>query len=140
MEETIVFIDEGFLDKLTRYFGNWKRLKFDKIKFAKLLANRQNFFCKKLFYYTCPPFQSDRPTPDEAKRKRGYDRFISSLMKYQLVKVREGRCQRLRINNNFEFYQKGVDTLLALDLGNIKNDYPKIKKVILVSSDSDFHQ
>ena len=31
MEETIVFIDEGFLDKLTKLFGEGKRLKFENL-------------------------------------------------------------------------------------------------------------
>jgi hypothetical protein len=30
MEETLVFIDEGFLDKLTLLLGEGKRLKFEK--------------------------------------------------------------------------------------------------------------
>ncbi len=62
MEETLVFIDEGFLDKLLKLFGDGKRIKFDKFDFAKRIAKKQNLLCKHLFYYTCPPFQSDHPT------------------------------------------------------------------------------
>ena len=45
MEETLVFIDEGFLDKLTKLFGDGVRLKFDKFEFAKAIAEKQAF-CK----------------------------------------------------------------------------------------------
>jgi uncharacterized LabA/DUF88 family protein len=31
-----------------------------------------------------------------------------------------------------------VDTLLTIDLSHVKEDYPKIKKVIIVASDTDF--
>ena len=139
MEETLVFIDEGFLDKLTKLFGEGERIKFDKFDFAKRIAKEQGLICKHLFYYTCPPFQSATPTEEEIKRKRGYDRFVFVLSKNKEITMREGRVQRI-INENgeMEFKQKGVDTLLTIDLSHIKEDYPNVKKIILVSSDTDF--
>jgi len=35
MEETLVFIDEGFLDNVIKLFGEGKRIKFNKFEFAK---------------------------------------------------------------------------------------------------------
>ncbi|MEK6856100.1 MAG: NYN domain-containing protein [Nanoarchaeota archaeon] len=139
MEETIVFIDEGFLDKLTYHFGNGTRIKFDKFEFAKIISAKQKLFCFHLFYYTSPPFQGTPPIEDEKKRKEGYDKFVASLLRNQNITVREGRCQKLTDSEGKIFYsQKGVDTLLTIDLSHIKEDYPKIKKIILVSSDTDF--
>ena len=116
-----------------------KRLKFDKFDFAKRIAKKQGLFCKYLFYYTCPPFQSANSTEKENKMKEGYDKFITSLSKNKNISVREGRCQRLlNENRELEFHQKRVDTLLTIDLGHIKDDFPEIKKIILVSSDTDF--
>jgi len=130
---------EGFLDKLIQHLGEGKRLKFNKIKFAKRIAKKQGLFCRHLFYYTCPSFQSSNPTKDEANRKKGYDKFISRLLENKNISVREGRCQRLKNNKGqFEYYQKGVDTLLTIDLIHIKEDFPEIKKIIIVSSDTDF--
>lgn len=40
MENTLVFIDEGFLDKLTKLLGDGTRLKFDKFKFARRIAEK----------------------------------------------------------------------------------------------------
>ena len=139
MEETLVFVDEGFLDKLTKLFGNGKRIKFDKFDFAKRISKKQNLFCKHLFYYTCPPFQSNKPTEEEARRKKGHDKFIAILSKNKDLIIRQGRCQKI-INEKgeIEYNQKGVDTLLTLDLSHIKDDFPNIKKIILVSSDTDF--
>lgn len=139
IEETLVFIDEGFLDKLTAFFGKGKRIKFDKFGFASRIAARQGLICKGLFYYTCPPFHSTRPSVEEIRRKRGYDSFISSLAKNPLVSVREGRLQKLIDENGDEkFSQKGVDTLLTIDLSHLNEDHPNIKTIILVSSDTDF--
>jgi len=139
MEETLVFIDEGFLDKLTKIFGNGVRLKFDKFEFAKRIAKKQGFSCKHLFYYTAPPFQGTHPTKKEKSMKEGYDKFVFSLSKNKNITIREGRCQKI-INQNgeIEFKQKGVDTLLAIDLSHVKEDYSNVKEIILVSSDTDF--
>ena len=139
LNETIVFIDEGFLDKLTKFLGGEKRLKFRKLDFAKRIAKKQGLFCKHLFYYTCPPFQSDKPTTDEIKRKKGYDKFIAALSKDKNITIREGRVQKI-VNERGEiiYKQKGVDTLLTIDLSHIRDDFPDIRIVILVSSDTDF--
>ncbi len=139
MEETVVFIDEGFLDKLSKLFGNGIRLKFDKFEFARRIAEKQNLICKRLFYYTAPPFQGTPPTKIEKKLKEGYDKFVSSLSANKSISVREGRCQRiLNSNGEMEYNQKGVDVLLTIDLSHIKEDFPEVKKVILISSDTDF--
>lgn len=139
MEKTIVFIDEGFLDKLSFFLGNQKRLKFDKHNFAKTISQKENLFCEHLFYYTAPPFQGTPPTNDERKRKIGYDRFIESLSRNKKITIREGRCQKtFDKNGNAIFKQKGVDTLITIDLGHLKDDFPEIKTIILVSSDTDF--
>src|SRR3989344_3894378 len=112
MEETLVFLDEGFLDKLTLFLGNGKRLKFDKFEFAKKISEKQNLVCKHLYYYTAPPFQSSSSTEKERIMKEGYDKFISSLSKNKNITIREGRCQKIRDKEGKEKYaQKGVDTL-----------------------------
>lgn len=135
--ETLVFIDEGFLSKLSKHFGKEKYLKFDKIDFAKELANKQGLFCKKIFYYTSPPFQCSKPTKKEESLREGYDRFVKKLRERGVL-VREGRCQRLEINEKFRYNQKAVDVLLTMDLILTPLKYPKIKKIILIACDSDF--
>ena len=139
MEETIVFLDGGFISKLSKHFGEGQYLKFDLIKFAKNLAKKQNLFCKRIFYYNAPPFQPEPPTEEETKRKKGYDKFIRALSKNKNTIIREGRVQKLfDENKNPIFKQKGVDTLLTIDLSHIREDFSEIKKIMLVSSDTDF--
>lgn len=138
MQETIVFIDEGFLDKLTKFLGAGNRLKFDKFDFAQRIAKKQNLLCKRLFYYTCPPFQPEHPNEEQIERRKGYDRFIDALSKNKSITIRQGRCQRIVSNGKPEFKQKGVDILLTIDLSHIKEDFQNINKIILVSSDTDF--
>lgn len=137
MKETLVFIDEGFLSKLSRYMGDDAYIKFNKIAFISNLAKKEQLMCKRIFYYTSPPFQSAQPSRDEEIRKEGYDKFVRRLREKEII-VREGRCQRLKIDGKFEYHQKGVDVLLTMDLTNIPVKFPDVKRIILVSSDSDF--
>ncbi len=130
MEESIIFIDGAYLSLVSKFLGKGKPLKFDIKKFAENITKRENFVCKEIFYYNCPPFQETPPTPDQEKRKAGYDKFISKL-DLSGIKVREGRCQM--INN--EYTQKGVDVLLSIDLVRKAS---KIKNFILVACDTDF--
>jgi uncharacterized LabA/DUF88 family protein len=137
MDKVLVFIDDGFLSKLSKFFGDGRHLKLYRKKFAEFVSKREGFKCEKIFVYTAAPFQSANPNKSEIKRKEGYDVFKNSLVKEGVV-FREGRCQRLKINGNFVYKQKAVDILLAMDLMNVYVEYPGVKRIILISSDSDF--
>lgn len=137
-EKAIVFVDDGFLAKLSKYFGGGAYIKFDKVMFCKNIVKKQNLECEKIFYYTAPPFQSDKPTREESARYRNYKRFVDALSKDKQVIVREGGCQRLKIDNTFIYKQKAVDSLAIIDMMSVPLDYPSIKQIILIASDSDF--
>ncbi len=138
MENTLVFIDAGFLSKVSQNFGKGEYLSFDLFEFPKFIAKKQNLLCKKTFYYTAPPFISDKPSTEETKRKKNYDNFIGKLSKNKDFTIREGRVQRLKIDGDFVYKQKGVDSLAVIDLVNVVIDYPDVKKIIIIASDSDF--
>ena len=76
-ENTLVFIDAGFLSKLSKYFGNGKYLSYNIIKFSDNLSKKQKLNCKKIFYYTAPPFQSEHQTKEEEIKKEGYVQFVN---------------------------------------------------------------
>jgi uncharacterized LabA/DUF88 family protein len=135
--DTLVFIDEAFLSKLSKHLGNGNYIKFDRELFSKNISEKQKLICKKIFIYIAPPFQNPIPTQKEEERKYGYEKFINKLKIKNFI-IREGRCQRLKIENNFVYNQKAVDVWLAMDLTNIPIKFPKIKRIILISSDSDF--
>jgi len=138
VEETLIFIDAGLLSKLSRYLGKGKYLVYDIIKFTKNLARKESLTCQQIFYYTAPPFQSEPPLKEEIKRKERYDKFIKKLLKTKEVIIREGRCQRLKIDGKFIYKQKVVDSLMIMDLMRTPIDCPNIKKIIILASDSDF--
>ena len=137
MENTIILIDAGFLSKLSKYFGNGKYLDYNLVNFSENLAKKQNLICKKIFYYTAPPFQTPNSTKEEQNKRDGYDRFVNKLRKNG-VEVREGRCQRLKLDGEFVYGQKGVDALAIIDLMSIPFEHKDIKKVLLIANDSDF--
>ncbi len=132
--KVLVFIDDGFLSKLSKFFGDGEYIKLHRKRFAKFVSKKEGFNCEKTFLYTVATFQSANPNKLEIKRKEGYDIFKNLLIKDGII-FREGRCQRLKINNKFIYKQKAVDVLLVMDLMNVYINYPKI---ILISSDSDF--
>ncbi|MBS3079677.1 NYN domain-containing protein [Candidatus Pacearchaeota archaeon] len=137
-DESLIFLDEGFIYKLSKHFGEGKPIKFDRIVFSKNISKKQNLLCKKIFYYNAPPFQSNPSIKEEDIKKEGYDRFIRKLQEHKEFILREGRCQRLKVDGKFIFKQKYIDVLITIDLMKIPLDYPKMKKIILVTSDSDF--
>ena len=136
--KTLIFIDAGFLSKLSKYFGGGKYLKYDLIQFCRNLAKKQNFICEHIYYYNSPPFQSNNPSKEESERYRRYEKFKNILSKNKIISVREGRCQRLKHNGDFVFGQKGVDALIIIDLISIPLEHKEINKIILIANDSDF--
>jgi len=138
MEKTVVMIDAGFLSKVSYKLGEGHYFKYDLVKFAKRLTGKLDLIFNHLFFYNAPPYQSNIPTTEEKKRKMEYDEFIQKLRQQGAITVREGRCQRLKIEGKYVYKQKGVDTLVTMDLMDMPLEHPKIKKVILIASDSDF--
>lgn len=138
MDNTLVYIDAGFLSKLSLYFGNGKYLKYDIIKLSENLAKKQKLNCKHIFYYTSPPFQSEKLNESESLLYKKYENFRNKLLKNNNISIREGRCQRLKIDGKFVYKQKGVDALAIIDLISIPLDFNDIKKIILIANDSDF--
>ena len=132
-EKTLVFIDAGYFSLLCKHFGKGKYLKVDIIKFANYLATKQNKWCEHIFYYTAPPFQSPKPTREEAERKARYDSWKAAMAKEKQFTLREGRCQKVE----GEFTQKGVDTLLTMDVSSEPLDR-NINHVIILACDTDF--
>jgi uncharacterized LabA/DUF88 family protein len=138
VEEALVFIDAGFLSKVSKHFWKGAPFKYNIVTFAKKIVEKEKKLLKQLYYYTAPPFQSNNPSPEEKKRKERYDLFISKLKAESKMRVREGRCQRLKLEGRYVFKQKGVDTLMTMDLVYAPIEHTGIKEIILIASDSDF--
>jgi len=138
MNDTIVFVDNGFFKLVKKNFENNSRVKKKLLKTFKNICKNENLKLEHLFFYAAPPYQSANPTKIEMKLKSGYDN-LSKLFSYKKwITLREGRCQRLKMDGNFKYSQKGVDILIAMDLMEVEKKYPNIKKIILIACDSDF--
>jgi hypothetical protein len=68
--ETIVFIDGGYLAKITSRFGKeGAHLKCHINQLAMHLAKERNLWVNEIYYYTAPPYQSPIPTSEEKKKE-----------------------------------------------------------------------
>lgn len=134
-KEAIFLIDAGYLSFISKFLGQGKHLKYKLKDFAEKIANKKNLTCKQVYFYTAPPYQSANPTKEENQRKAKYDSFINNLKKSETpVVIREGRCQK---DNCGGFHQKGVDTLLTMDLLKLSQKR-EVDTLILLTADTDF--
>jgi len=65
MEDTIIFVDDGFFGLVKKHFqkqdGKPKRY----LQSFRNICKKENLNLKHLFIYTCPPYQSPKPTKKE---------------------------------------------------------------------------
>jgi len=133
VERTFVFIDSAYLSEIAKHLLETRYPHYDLNKFALNLTKEQNLSCSGIFYYTAPPYQSSQPSTKEKRKKAKYDKFISRLRSIANFIVREGRCQK----TDDGYQQKGVDTLLTMDLMDVCAR-ENVKKIILIACDTDF--
>ncbi len=134
MNKTIVLIDSAYLSYISKYFGEGKPIKYKIEKFVINLCNELNLFCEEIYFYIAPPYKSSIPTDSEKQKQGNYDKFISRLkLVTPKIIIREGRCQK--IDNTFQ--QKGVDTLMTMDMLKIAAQ-KKVSTIIIITSDTDF--
>lgn len=134
VDKANVYFDEGYLSKIAKHFGDGKYFKIKYFNLAISMCRNFEYYCNKLYVYTAPPFQSTPPSEEESRRKSGYDKFIYNLQRKNDIIVREGRLQKI----DDAFQQKGVDTLLTMDLMKLQNNKDKVKAAVLLTSDTDF--
>lgn len=127
-DRSAVFIDGGYFDKVLEALG---RLRVDYEKFSNKVCRGTERL--RTYYYHCYPHQSNPPTPDERARYASMDRFIHSLRRLTRFEVRLGRLQYVE----GDYRQKGIDTLLSIDLVELAAT-GQISKAVLVTGDSDF--
>ena len=139
MEDALVFVDDGFFGLLKRYFQKGDRKPKKYLQTFRNICKKEKLNLKHLYIYTAPPYQSPKPTEKEDFLMSKYQNMTKMLRKKKWITLREGRCQKI-INKEGkeEFSQKGIDALIILDMYDIKENYPNLKRIILIASDSDF--
>ncbi len=139
MEDTLIFVDDGFFGLVKKYLQKKTGKSKKYLQTFRNICKRENFNLKHLFIYTAPPFQSPRPTEKEDFLMSKYQNMTKMLRRKKWITLREGRCQKyIDEKGKDDFCQKGVDALVIMDMYDIKENYPEIKKIILIASDSDF--
>lgn len=139
MEDTLMFVDDGFFGLVKKHFQKKEGKEKKYLQTFRNICKNENLNLKHVFVYTCPPYQSPTPTKNEDFLMSRYQNMIRMLKKKKWITVREGRCQKLiDEKGTADYCQKGVDALIILDMYDIKETHPNIKKIILVASDSDF--
>lgn len=139
MEDTLLFVDDGFFGLVKNEIQKKTGKKKKYLQTFRNICKKENLNLKHVFIYTAPPYQSPKPTAHETSLMSKYQSMTKMLRNKEWITLREGRCQKI-INKqgNADYYQKGVDALVILDMYDFKEVYPEIKKIILLASDSDF--
>ncbi|HDL02461.1 MAG TPA: NYN domain-containing protein [Candidatus Pacearchaeota archaeon] len=138
MEECIIIVDNGFFKLVKKEFENKSGGKKKFLKTFRNICRNEGFNLKHLFFCTAPPYQSSNPSKRENKLREGYDNLIKLLGYKKWITVREGRCQRSKVDGEYKYSQKGVDSWIVADLCRVSRFFSDVRKVILISSDSDF--
>lgn len=135
MGRVAIFIDGGYLDKVLATEYGMARL--DYAEFARALAGADDIL--RTYYYHCPPWQGNPPTPEEQQRFSGKERFFDALRSLSCFEVRLGRLERRGVNEDGSpnFVQKRVDIQLGVDLVQLSVKH-RIDRAVLVTGDSDF--
>lgn len=138
MEDTLMFVDDGFFRLVKKHFEDICKKKKKFLQTFRNICKKENLNLKHLFIYSAPPYQSEKPSKKENRLKEDYDKIKKMLKNKKWITFREGRCQRLKIDGDYHYSQKGVDILLVIDLMRFKKVYPSINRIILIACDSDF--
>jgi len=139
VENALVFVDDGFFGLVKKHFQKNDNKPKKYLQTFRNICSKEEVNLEHLFIYTAPPFQSPTPTIKEASLMSRYQNMTKMLRKKKWITLREGRCQRvINEHGTFDYYQKGVDALVIMNMYDVKNSYPDLKKIILIASDSDF--
>lgn len=133
-----IFIDGGYVDKLD-FDGRFDYGKLsDAITDAVRAKTLEPLDLLRTFYYHCPPYQSNPPTDDEARRFGQARSFFGALRRLPKFEVREGRLafRGLDASGAPIFQQKRVDLLLGLDFALLAGKH-QISHAAIFSGDSD---
>ena len=105
MSKAVLFIDGGYLAKISKSFG---MPKIDFLALSETLCRQDaghdggggggggDDGRLRTYYYYCMPFQGSPPSAEESSRYSRADKFTKSLSKLPKFEVRLGRFQRIQ--------------------------------------------
>jgi len=65
MEDTLIFVDDGFFGLVKKHFQKTDGKEKRYLQTFRNICKKENLNLKHLFVYTCPPYQSPNPTQKE---------------------------------------------------------------------------
>lgn len=141
MSRLASFLDGGYVDRIAR---DEFRVRLDYAKLSNALVaeirNRsgESISLLRTYYYHCLPYQSAKPTAEEAKRFGQSRSFFDALASLPRTEVRLGRLAYRGTDSNGQpiFQQKRVDLMLGLDFALLAGKN-QISHAVLFAGDSD---
>ena len=135
MKQSAIFLDGAYLDKISEY--NLGRVRFDYRKVVEALRGDTDVL--RSYYYHCPPWMGQSPSPEDNTRYDNKMRFLDALRNIPRFEVKLGRLafRGRTAEGRPIFVQKRVDVMMAIDMLSIASK-GTISTVILVSGDNDF--
>jgi len=132
-----IFIDGAYFEKILKEHYGEPRVDYNKLSQVLAGAGAGKELLR-TYYYDCDPYQSSHPTQQERERFSNKQRFFSYLGYLPRYEVRKGRLQHRGYDNHGKpkFMQKGVDTLLSIDMVSLAAT-GKMADAILLAGDSD---
>jgi uncharacterized LabA/DUF88 family protein len=130
-----IFIDGAYFEKVIK--NEFGEITIDFKKLVEVLTDGRELL--RTYYYNCLPYQSTVPTPEESKRFANKERFFSYLRRLPRFNIRLGKLafRGTDREGNKVFEQKGIDTLLSIDMVNLAAT-KQVSNIILLAGDSDY--
>jgi uncharacterized LabA/DUF88 family protein len=127
-------VDGGYLDYVLRACNVFGKLDYG--AFFRELGDSAELL--RTYYYHCLPYQSAKPTEEEARRFGQMERFLASIDRIPRTEVRKGMIafRGVRADGKPIFVQKQVDSLMATDLVMLSAKH-LISEAVVVTGDSD---
>lgn len=135
-DRAAVFIDGGYMDYVSEAFGR-PAINYEVL--SDELCRRSGGYPRfRTYYYHCPPYRGNSPTPEEEARYRSWQRFHDALLRHERFEFRLGKLEMRSCRNcgDTRPRQKRVDSQLAIDIVRLSAK-GTIAKAILVAGDSD---
>jgi len=131
MEEAVIFIDGGYLNRILKNY--FKTINIDYLKFCEVICGELKVVRLRTYYYHCLPLVRQGNKEDERRYSRTKLFFTNLNRKLPRFEVKLGKLQFI----GEKFKQKMTDVLMSLDIVK-KSIGSKIKHIVLVAGDANF--
>ncbi|MBE8954221.1 MAG: NYN domain-containing protein [Quinella sp. 2Q5] len=132
MEKVACFIDGGYLQKILSSFS---RPRINHTKLIELMKGRDQLL--RAYYYDCRSLIREGHEQEDEVRQSRQDKFFDYLQSLPQFECKFGMLkQYIKPNGEFEFVQKQVDVLMAIDLVTLSAKH-LITQAKIMTGDSD---